>query len=250
MGFIDAYTIQARLFPAILGIAPAIALSTIAVTWNTFSLPQAITTTAVAVLFAGFSDIARRFGKRAERALFRGVGGRPTMTLLCHSSSTFDDKTKKRYRDFLGSMLAESPPTAEDERDTPELANGFYERCGIWLRERTRNTARFRILFEENKTYGFRRNLYGVKWPALTLNAAVILTCMLIILRKVSFPNDPTLTQVFTVLVIAAIHAFYFLFFVSRNAVIEASDQYVRQLVLCCETLMQDGQEPKTLPQR
>jgi len=245
MGFLDAYSIQARLFPAILGIAPAIALATVAVTWNTFSLPQAVTTTAVAVLFVGFSDIARRFGKRAERELFRETGGRPTMTLLRHSNSTFDDKTKTRYRNFLGSVLGENVPTAQEEYDTPHVSNGFYERCGNWLRERTRDTTRFKILFEENKTYGFRRNLYGVKWPALILNAAVMLVCLLILSRKFNVPNDPTLTQVFTVMVIAGIHACYFFFFVGRDAVIEASDQYARQLVLSCETLMQDKPEPK-----
>ena len=246
MGFLDAYIIQARLFPAILGIAPAIALATVAVTWDTFSLPQVITTTAVAVLFVGFSDIARRFGKRAERKLFRETGGRPVITLLRHSNRTFDEKTKSRYLKFLESMLGEISPTLEEENDTPLVANGFHERSGNWLRERTRDTARFKILFEENKTYGFRRNLFGVKWPALILNLAVILICIQIISARIDFPNDPTLTQVFTVLVIAAIHACYFFLFVSENAVIEASDQYARQLILSCESLMEQSQAPKT----
>lgn len=240
MGFVDSYTIQARLFPAILGIAPAIALATVAVTWNTFSLPQFITTIAVAVLFAGFSDIARRFGKRAERELFRETGGRPTIKMLRHSNSTFDDKTKSRYRDFLGSVLGECVPTAQEEYDTPHMANGFYERCGNWLRERTRDTTRFRILFAENKTYGFRRNLYGVKWPALTLNAAVLLACLVVLSGNFIAPNDPTLTQVFTVMIVSAIHAFYFLFFVGRSSVLEASEQYERQLILSCETLIHE----------
>lgn len=240
MSFLDAYSIQARLFPAILGIAPAIALATVAVTWNTLSLPQAVTTMAVGVLFVGFSDIARRFGKRAERALFRDTSGRPTITELRHTDSTFDDVTKDRYRNFLADMLGEAAPTSEDEQKRPSEVSGFYERCGNWLRERTRNKERFQILFEENKTYGFRRNLFGIKWPALALNVIVTLICLIILSRKLNVPNDPSLTQVFTVLVIAAIHALYFFFFVGKKVVIEASDQYARQLVLSCETLMQD----------
>lgn len=245
MSFLDAYSLQARLFPAILGIAPAIALATVAVTWDTLSLPQAVTTAAVGVLFVGASDIARRFGKRAERELFRDTGGRPTITVLWRADNTFDDLTKDRYRNFLADMLGEPAPTADDERTRSHEVGGFYERCGNWLREHTRDKERFGILFEENKTYGFRRNLFGAKWPALTLNVVVVLICLLILSRELNVPNDPTLLQVFTVLVIGAIHALYFLFFVNKKAVMEASDQYARQLALSCETLMQSQVKAK-----
>ncbi|MES0030376.1 hypothetical protein [Mesorhizobium sp. M0040] len=241
MGFLDAYSIRARLFPAILAIAPAIALATVAVTWNTFSLPQAITTVSVAVIFVGFSDIARRFGKKAEREIFRTTGGRPTITLLRRGDPQFANETKDRYRNFLAKQLGEPAPTAEMELNNPRSVDGFYERCGNWLRERTRDTAKFKILFEENKTYGFRRNLYGAKWPALALNALVVGVCLLIISRKMNVPNDPSLLQVFTVLVIAAIHAGFFFFFVGKKTALEASDQYGRQLILSCETLMAEA---------
>lgn len=36
---------------------------------------------------------------------------------------------------------------------------------------------KFSILFNEFATYGFRRNLFGVKWPALLLNATVVFIC-------------------------------------------------------------------------
>lgn len=238
MGFLDAYSIRARLLPAIWAIAPALALATVAVTWTTFSLPQAITTLSVGVIFVGFSDIARRFGKKAEREIFNSTGGRPTITLLRRGDQRFSEATKDRYRSFLAKQLGEPAPTAEEEINSSPAVEGFYERCGNWLRERTRDTAKFKILFEENKVYGFRRNLYGAKWPALTLNAIVVVTCLLSLSRKMDVPNDPSLLQVFTVLMISAIHAGFFFFFVSKRAVLEASDQYGRQLILSCETLM------------
>ncbi|RWP25157.1 MAG: hypothetical protein EOR02_29960 [Mesorhizobium sp.] len=241
MGFLDAYSIRARLFPAVLAIAPAIALATVAVTWNHLSLPQVVTTLAVGVLFVGFSDIARRFGKAAEKEMFKDTGGRPTITLLQYSDRTFAEATKARYRNFLAEAIGESPLSIEDEKRDPNASAGFYERCGNWLRERTRDTTKFKILFEENKTYGFRRNLFGVKWPALTLNVIVVLICLAILSRHLDVPNDPSLMQVFTVLIIAAIHAGYFYFFVGRKAVVEASDQYARQLILSCETLMSEA---------
>ncbi|MGX9576965.1 hypothetical protein [Mesorhizobium sp. f-mel] len=79
-------------------------------------------------------------------------------------------------------------PTANDEESNPLKVDGFYERCGNWLRERTLDTTKFEILFEENKTYGFCRNLFGVKLPALTLNMIVVLICLLILSRKAVVP--------------------------------------------------------------
>jgi hypothetical protein len=63
------------------------------------------------------------------------------------------------------------------EQNDPAAAKSFYERTGTWLRENTRDTKKFPILFNELVTYGFRRNLLGVKWPALALNLVVVLIC-------------------------------------------------------------------------
>jgi len=240
--FIDTYNLRARLWPAILGIAPAIALAAIAVSWDELSLPQVIATAAIAVLFGAASDLARRMGKRFERKMFASTGGKPIMTLLRHSDGTLETRTKDRYRNFLAEQLKEQPPTAEDEIRDPAAANGFYDRCGIWLRERTRrDTGKYKVLFEENVTYGFRRNLYGLKWPGLGLNAAVVLVCLYLLSPYGSWISATTRTELYSVLTIAAIHAFYFLFFVTRRSVDEASDQYARQLVLSCEGVMANG---------
>lgn len=238
--FIDTYNLRARLWPAILGIAPAIALAAIAVSWDELSLPQVIATAAIAVLFGAASDLARRMGKRFERKMFASTGGKPVMTLLRHSNRTLEACTKDRYRNFLAEQLKEQPPTAEDETRDPAAANGFYDRCGIWLRERTRrDTGKYKVLFEENVTYGFRRNLYGLKWPGLALNATVVLVCVYLLSPYGSWISATTRTELYSVLTIAAIHALYFLFFVTRRSVEEASDQYARQLVLSCEGVME-----------
>jgi len=51
------------------------------------------------------------------------------------------------------------PPAPEQEAADPEAADGFYTRAGNWLRENTRSKKKFDILFNENVTYGYRRNL-------------------------------------------------------------------------------------------
>lgn len=235
MDFLDAYIIRARLFPAILAISPFIALVAITVSWNTLSLPQAITTVAIGVLFFAFADLARRLGKYTEKDLFRATGGVPSSTLLMHSDKTFDPATQKRYRKFIEELIGEKAPSKQSEEKDPKSAQHYYIRAGNWLRENTRNHDDFRLLFEENITYGFRRNLYGIKWPALALNVLVLVACGVILyLNKFSIA---TLMQVQMVGAFAAVHALYFLVVVSRKGVIAASDQYGRQLILCSEAL-------------
>lgn len=241
MPILDIYNLRAQLLPAVIGIAPAIAFAAISISWSELSLPQVIATAAVAVLFVAASDLARRMGKRFERKMFASTGGRPIMTLLRHADPTLEPRTKDRYRDYLAKQLGEAPPAADDEARVPVAADAFYDRCGVWLREHTRDKAKFRILFEENMTYGFRRNLYGLRWPGLALNALVVAICVYLLSPFGIWMSETTRTEIFAVLTIAAIHAVYFLFFVTRRSVEEASDQYARQLVLSCEGVMANG---------
>ncbi|WP_454014290.1 hypothetical protein [Aquamicrobium terrae] len=146
-------------------------------------------------------------------------------------------------RAYLAKQLREAPPSAEEEERDPAAADAFYDRCGVWLREHTRDKAKFRILFEENMTYGFRRNLYGLRWLGLALNALVVAVCVYLLCPFGTWISETTRTEIFAVLTIAAIHALYFLFFVTRRSVEEASEQYARQLALSCEGLMGSGSE-------
>jgi len=81
---LDAYNLRARLFPAVLGVAPAIALATVAVSWDDLGLPQAIATLAVGVLFVAAADLARRLGRWKERKIFAYNNGQPDLPLNFH----------------------------------------------------------------------------------------------------------------------------------------------------------------------
>lgn len=244
MDFLDAYIVRARLFPAILAISPLIALVAITVSWNAMSLPQAITTAAVGVLFFAFADLARRMGKRAEQQLFEDTGGVPSNNLLMHSDTTFDPVTQQRYRGTIEKLVGEKAPSKQQEAKDPAAAKQYYMRACSWLRENTRSHDEFKLLFEENVTYGFRRNLYGIKLPALALNLIVLLSCGAI-LYFADFSKE-TLQQVGMVGTFAAMHALYFLFVVTRASVLVASTQYARQLILSCETLAKKAAAKKT----
>ena len=197
-------------------------------------------TAAVGVLFYAFGDMARRFGKKAEKELFPTTGGRPFPTVLRHRNRVIDDVSKARYHSLLEDRVAGEAPSAALEAQDPVKADAFYARCGIWLRENTRDKEKYHVLLEENTTYGFRRNLYGIKWYGLALNAAVFLACVYLYAFP---PQEGNVWRYGSVLVVAVLHAVYFLLAVTKNSVLDASDQYGRQLVLALETLPVKAEE-------
>jgi hypothetical protein len=109
--------------------------------------------------------------------------------------------------------------------------------AAVWLREHTRDTKKFHILFDENMTYGARRNLLGLKWYALVLNAIVVAICILLLTVHVPVPVQGSVpVRVAIVLIVAALHAYYVLMFVNCEGVFAAARQYARQLLLSAET--------------
>jgi hypothetical protein len=246
LSFIDTYTIRARLFPAIIAGAPVIALAAILVSWDRLGLPHLIATIALGVLLFVLSDVARRRGRAIEPGLIERMGGLPSIVILRHQDPTFDEPFKVRALKFLASKIGGKPPTAAEEQKDPDGADNFYARCGNWLREHTRDTKKFKILFEENITYGFRRNLYGLKWPALILNAAIVALCLVLLSYRLPFDlNRPLTAELLSVLVIAFLHAAYLTLFVTETGVKEASRQYARQLILSCEVLQTSASAAK-----
>jgi hypothetical protein len=228
----DAYTIRARIFPALLAALPGIALAAVMVSWRHVGLSHVVATGAVAVLLYAFADVARWRGKRLEDSLYLEIDGKPSTAMLRHRDTRLDAGTKDRWLDFLQTWLQEPAPTAAAEQADPAAADSFYERCGNWLRERTRDQKKFKLVFEENVTYGFRRNLLGLKWPGLILNVAVVVVCLgSLLLRLPISVDDDVPVRMLYVLIVALLHALFFLLGVNQGSVIEAANQYARS---CC----------------
>ncbi|MBK3665063.1 hypothetical protein JJE66_28005 [Bradyrhizobium diazoefficiens] len=230
----DKYTLFARLFPAIIAAAPALALTWVVMTSGTeLKLVHGIAGTALAVLLWAFADAARRRGKAIEPRLIEGMGGLPSITMLRHRDATFDAATKARMHAFLGAKLSGAAPTSAQEAEHSEAADAFYKRAGDWLRENTRNQKKFDILFNENISYGYRRNLFALKRFALILNLLIVAGCVVQYVLHWPVTAGIGLLPVF---VIAFLHACYLMAFSTRAAVTEAARIYARQLLLSVES--------------
>jgi hypothetical protein len=236
----DKYTLYARLFPAIIAAAPALALAAILISWKNIGLPQYLAGLALAVLLMVFSDVARRLGRKIEPRLFAKMGGIPTITMQRHRDDTLDSDTKLRLHLFIASKLQETAPSQTDEQYDTAKADSFYERGATWLRENTRNTKKFALLFNENITYGYRRNLFALKWFAIALNVSITIGCAIATYLQIPQKTGIDLSPVY---VIAALHAAYLLLFSTEKGVVEAARLYGRQLLLSAQSRCLNKQE-------
>ena len=172
----DPYDRKARLYPALLAIVvPVVAALIVVPAYSN----QIINLASIAVALGGLmllSSLGRERGKRIEPGLFEKWGGIPTTQLLLRSTSNLDHLTLERYRKFLEARVS-GLRFLDEEVESVDLKNAIAvcESSVKWLREATRDTKKFPLVFSENTNYGFRRNLLGVKPAALLLSIASML---------------------------------------------------------------------------
>jgi hypothetical protein len=235
LGF-DSYTNRARLAPAVLVVLPA-GLAFIA--W--FPRPgfeSALGGVAITLSFGMlFSNLARDTGRKAERKLLALWGGFPTLSMLRHRNSAGNAVTRERYHTKLRSLLPGTAiPTAAAESFDPDAADAVYESCIQALREKTRDTKKFPLVFEENVGYGFRRNLWGVKPAGVALSVIGLVGCGARIVVAASDGTDiPAAALVGT-----AINALLFAVWIARVTptwVYDSAYAYAERLLAACEEL-------------
>jgi hypothetical protein len=236
--FFDAYSLRARLFPALIATAPLLAAAALFISWKSVELANGAATLALLVLLFALADFARARGRILEKELYTRRGGMPSIVIFRRSDGVIDYGTKERYRAFLAHELGTTAPTAEDEAENQSRADAFYEQCGVWLRQNTRDAKKFPLLFGENVTYGFRRNLLALKRIAIGLDLVVVAFSVALLWRGSWNLGTDVAHQASAVLLLCAVHAGYMLLAVTAAAVWDASTAYGRELILSCEAFV------------
>lgn len=235
----DTYNLKTRVFPALIAGLPTLALLFVIVPWDHLGLSHVIAGAMGVVLLFAFADLARHRGKTVEAKLASNA----TPEQWHRGNPDIPEGSKDRFRAFVASQLKQTPPTAEEEQVDPHRANDFYLTANAWLRDRTRDNRTYAILFGENITYGYRRNLLGLKPIGLLVNLIVLIFCASVLwFRPPYFTALADLEEKLVIIIVAAIlHSAYLLFAVGKKAVRDASRVYGRQLILSCDTLMKKG---------
>ena len=235
---LDPYARQARLLPALIVLLPAIVLIMVwfPASWTVWGAIISVACSC-GVIFL-LAQIARDRGRRREPELYKLWGGKPSVALMRQRDSHVDVHSKARYREFLTSKLKDLVfPSPEQEGADPTAADVVYESVTAWLLTQTRDTQKFSLLFRENISYGFRRNLWGLKpfGIAVAFVSAAISTAA-IIYEYHRYSSTPSL-QVVILTVLVWLMGVGWAFIVSPSWVRVPADAYGMQLLAACDIL-------------
>ncbi|RJQ34092.1 hypothetical protein C4568_03040 [Candidatus Parcubacteria bacterium] len=235
---IDTYTFRARLVPVFIVLLP-IGLAFFAF-FPLTSIVSALvglfgTLSVQSLLTLLFSEIGRDLGKKKEPELYESWGGMPTDFTLSYQSA-LDRPTVERYKNKLRGLLPDIVfPTAEQEAKDPKAARDIYRSCTNFMREKTRDITKYALLFKENVSYGFRRNLWGMKPAGIVLALIGLVACAT---SLAAFPkSEYEMVVAWACLAINAILLTWWVFRINRSWIKVAGDEYAKQLFAACETL-------------
>ncbi|MDC0003086.1 hypothetical protein OAE19_01685 [Porticoccaceae bacterium] len=162
--YFDPYERKARAYPALLILLPlAISLS--------FNYPDLYSSlTGLVVLFTVFgglhllAHVSRDLGKRLELKLYDSWGGMPSIGIFRYSDAIIPRPAKAMLHDKLCELTGIETPGSVGEKSAPEEADEIYRSWSDYLRTNARDIEKYNLLFAELINYGFRRNVYGMKY--------------------------------------------------------------------------------------
>jgi hypothetical protein len=238
MGLLDAYTMRARVVPCVVVLLPLVfgLLSWFPTGVQVAAGPlAALYTLAAAGLLSQFGAEP---GRRIQPALFELWGGTPTTQLMSFATSTLSPETLALIHDRLNRMIPAPllPRTKEGEAADPAQARMQYEAAVDWLRVQTHDAKAFPLVFEANVSYGFRRNLLGLRAVGVWDGLIGIATCAAhaVTRRLHDVPQDP---QAIVYALLSAGLLVVLILLVNSNWVRAAAFEYAEQLLLTVERL-------------
>lgn len=235
----DTYSLLARLQPALLVLFP---LFVTVAAWvpALYDLSVGLVGLATACGITAFlAHLSRGVGRKVETQLFDLWGGKPTTLWLSHRNQYLDEQTKSRYHKFLENHVPDwIAPSPEQESRDFEIAEVAYESAVRWLRELTRNQEKYSLVFKENVSYGFRRNLYGLKPLGLSLITLCVAGNVGALFYDACVANSTTeLATGIGSLMLSLFAVTGWITIVKKSWVKDAADGYARALLATCDLI-------------
>ncbi len=239
---LDQYQRTARLYPALLTVAPVTALSFL---WA----PKAaalVGSLASAAVTGGLLTLLMQYGRSRGRAVqartVAETGGLASTVALRHRDDHIAEPLRLRYHAALRKQ-GFTMPTAVEEAADPAAADAHYRAATEWLPDQLRDK-KFYLLHAENRAYGFCRNLLGLK----AVGVMLALMCLAVdgVLLYLFHDGDPARTVaggMLAALLVAALTAWAFM--VNIGLVNDAAWAYARRLLAATEQLPAKRPPPK-----
>jgi hypothetical protein len=182
MSLLDAYNLRARQAPGLLVILPlplagvAIGLDKQPVVSVLLSL---LTACGLPILLTNTVGVR---GRRLQDALRQRWGGLPATQGVRHRDGYSTVHQRAAWRARLAVVTGYELPTEAEERNDADSADQRYDVALRNLMDRTSNRDEFPLVFEENCTYGFERNLLAVRPAGLALAIVTAVTLGIVLI--------------------------------------------------------------------
>lgn len=164
----DTYSFRARFIPVVIVFLPlGLSLGRYLPTGTVTHDLLGGTLGAIAIAFL-LSQIARDAGRKKQPELFHTWGGTPSVLMLGYRTTTLPPLFLKEVHQKLTQLSSSLifPSGCEDEEADPSQYEPSFEAGSEMIRERLRDQ---KMVNKENISYGFRRNLWGMKRMAIAL---------------------------------------------------------------------------------
>jgi len=233
---IDDYSLRARFYPSLIVLLPAFVVAIFYITDIEKYYHYFTALCGLGLFSYVLAQLGRDRGKKKEPDLFVAFGGKPTTQIMRYRDTHLNSISKNQYRSLLEQMVPNLIlPTQIEENNDPIAADEIYDSCARFLISKTRDNQKYYLLYKENTSYGFRRNLWAMKGIAITIILVVMAIHIYNATAQLQYLNDFTNKDIF----LAAFLIFtmcIWIFVVTKNWVKMIAFSYAERLF---ETLIE-----------
>jgi hypothetical protein len=162
--WLDKYERYARVAPGFFAVFPVV----ITVTALGYRQVPVVSVAVSLLSLAGgpvlLADTVRQFGQRAQDKLWNEWGGAPTTLALRLRENSSNTVQRDMWRSAIEKVSGVTLVSRVVETKNHRKADDAIEAAVARLRELTRGEHKFPLLQAENRSYGFQRNFYGIRW--------------------------------------------------------------------------------------
>ena len=156
----------------------------------------------------------------------------PAQESLLPSSQQIDIITKQRYYQFFSEYIDGFRISNDDSEMFPYISSAV-----TWLISKTRDSAKFPLIAEENINFGFTYNLLGLKPYGIIVSCVGIIFNSIIMYFHLSNSINIDLKIIISGLIINLFFLLLWLFIITKSLVISAGKKYARALLSACDTI-------------
>jgi hypothetical protein len=234
---LDAYERRARLAPGLIALAP------ISVTIFTLGLrdyPAITTLSSILVAIGGpllLATIVGNCGRASERRLYKRWGGAPATILLRTRSTEVSAPQRDLWRSKLTAATGVSLASEAEEAASPQEADDRITTAINQVRHLGHGDGGgVKMVSNENRQYGFERNMFGFRWPGRFISVACLMALGIVWMNARSVEGD-----IVAGAAVVGLFLLVWIVFPSKTRVKEAGFRYGTQLLNAVGRMPEQG---------